>query len=285
MTVAAAAAVAVAADSRTWTTATGIRFTMSERELVAVREGREVFSTTTLLAGQKREFDTDVEERARELLAPDPPDYGEPIADATIAYRPLSVVGSLVSLEVTAGGYSPGAAHPYGHQAIEVVDVSRPDAKPSLLDHYEERTLVEALLADPWIRRFGAAADAPLPRTSLAALVEALNDAQPAAQDGEENCDLDAYFGTALARSFAFHHRAGSRVAVRIGIPYAHEVCRGTMHEVGLLLPIPPALRAELERAEKREAGFLGKDAPAAAPYKGSWEADLRDVARRLKAR
>ena len=282
---AAAALAASAAESRTWTTAAGIRFTMSDRALAAARDGREIFSTTALLAEKRREFDADVEERARELLAPDPPEYGEPIADATISYRPLSVVGPLVSLEVAGGGYSPGAAHPYGFQIIEVIDVTRPDAKPSLLDYYEERALVEALAADPWIRRVGAAAEAPLPRTSLSALAAALNDASPGAEEGDVGCSLDAFFSVRLVHSFAFHHRAGDKVAVRIGIPYAHEVCRGEMHEVGLLLPIPAALRAELARADKREAGFLAKDAPAAPPYQEKFEADLRDVARRLKAR
>ncbi len=283
--VAVAALAGYAAETRTWTTTSGIRFTMSDRALAAIRDGREVFSTTALLAQQRREFDADVEERARELLGPDPTEYPEPVADETVSYRPLSVVGPLVSLEVASGGYSPGAAHPYGFQIIEVTDVSRPDAKPSLLDYYEERTLVEALVADPWIRRVGAAAEAPLPRTSLSALAAVLNDASPGAEEGEVGCSLDAFFSVRLVHSFAFHHRVGDKVAVRIGIPYAHEVCRGEMHEVGLLLPIPAVLRGELARAEKREAGFLAKDAPAAAPYKEKFEADLRVVAQRLKAR
>lgn len=274
--------------ARSWTLASGIRFEMSARELRASRAGATLFSTTALLEERKREFDADAEERARELLAPDPPEHAEYIDDAAIAYRPLSVVGPLVSLLVTGGGYSPGAAHPWAFETIEAIDVTRRGAKPSLLDYYTERQLVDALQADPWIRRFRDPDRPPAPASTLAALTAALNEARGAigvAEDGP--CPNDAYFSEDLVRNFAFHHLEGRRVAVRIGISHGSEICRGTMHQVGLLLPVPAALRADLERAAKREAGFLAQDAKAvgAPAYSGDWEVDLRALARQLAPR
>jgi hypothetical protein len=256
---------------------------MSARELRATRDGATLFSTAALLEAAKREFDADAEERARELLGDDPPAYGEYVLNARTALRPLSVVGPLVSLHVAGDGYAPGAAHPYAYQTIEVTDVTRTGARPSLLDYYTERQIVGALEADPWIRKFrDPEAKAA---STLAELTAALNDARGGGDDGEPTCALDAFFDPDLVRAFAFHQLEGGRVAVRIGIPHGAEICRGTFHQVGLLLPIPPALRAHLARAARREAGFLGKDGPAmgAAEYAAAWEVDLRVLARSLK--
>jgi hypothetical protein len=279
---------AEASSTRAWSLPSGVRFEMSARELRASREGATLFSTAALLAERKREFDADAEERARELLGDDPPAHPDFEHSASITYRPLSVVGPLVSLLVTGGGYAPGAAHPYAFQSIEVVDVTRPDAKPSLLDHYTERQIVRALEADPWIRWFLDPDRDADGFPTLAALAAALNDGVEAREVDEENpCLHDAYFGAELVRAFAFHHREGGRVAVRIGLSHASEVCRGTMNQVGLLLPIPVALRADLARAAKRAGGFLARDAQGrgAREYSGSWAVDLRDVARRLAPR
>jgi hypothetical protein len=97
-----------------------------------------------------------------------------------------------------------------------------------------------------------------------------------------ETCALDAWFSEHLVRSFAFHHVSGDRVAIRVGIPYATEVCRGTLHQIGLLLPIPEALRQDLERARTGEAGFLmaDREGHGALELSASWEIDLRDLAR-----
>ena len=266
-----------------WQLRSGIRFEMSAGDLRASRGATALFSIAALLAERKREFDADNAERARELLSPDPPDLGEAISDATITYRPLSVVGPLVSLRVSTGGYSPGAAHPYAHETIEVVDVSGADAKPSLLEYWPERAVVASLRADPWVRRF-LDPDAVAPKgETLAMLTAALNDGRDGVEvDDDDPCRTDAWFSEDLARSFAFHHLEGGRVAVRIAVPYATEVCRGTMHEVGLLLPIPDALRDDLARAADRRAGFLARDAGDAPRYSASWETDLRALARTL---
>jgi hypothetical protein len=57
----------------------------------------------------------------------------------------------------------------------------------------------------------------------------------------------------------------GDRVAVRIALPYRHEVCRGQMTQLGLDLPMPDRLRAELVQAAGQRAGFLLRDLPAIA--------------------
>ena len=272
------------APARSWTLASGIRFEMSARELRATRGGVTLFSTAALLEERRLAFEADAEERARELRAPDPPSLGEPIADESVAYRPLSVVGPLVSLRVTVGGYSPGAAHPYAIKTIETVDVARAGSNPSLLDFWSEGELVAALRADPWVQTF-LDPDVPAPRgETLAGLTGTLDAARAVVDvDDDDPCRGDASFGPDLVRAFAFHHLEGRRVALRIGIPYATEICRGRMHEVGLLLPIPPALRDDLARAADRRAGFLARD--EAPDYSASWEIDVRALAAKLPPR
>ncbi len=59
-----------------------------------------------------------------------------------------------------------------------------------------------------------------------------------------------------VKRAVAFHHLEGDKVAVRIAFSYASEMCRGRKFVVGVLLPIPAALKPALERAEKHEQGL-----------------------------
>ena len=277
----ASAAHAGAGEARRWEAArAGLTFELTSDDLRAWRAGQQgapVFSVRQLLAADEARFRADAEERAREA-ATAAFSYPEPIASAFSAYAPLSAVGSLVSLLETSEGYSPGAAHPWASRAIVARDAARGGEPASLLDLYSERQIVEALAADPWILGFEPAPAAGPRPASLQQLVDVLNAAAWDAARAAESCDRDAHFGVELVHGFAFHHLDGDRVAIRIGIPHASEVCRGTLHQVGLLLPVPEGLREELEAARRSTAGFLMADRErlGAPEISGHWEVDLR---------
>lgn len=273
-----------AAAVREWTVpGTGLRFEMSSQDLLARKDaGPVLFSMQAILTAQKEEFDEDARERARELLGPDPPTFAEYESTSQVTLEPLSVVGPFVSYYEGGGGYSPGAAHPYSYRQIQVREVSGAGTA-SLLSLYEEKTIVEALKADPWVRRF--ADEEAAAATTVKDLVDHLSPSN--VTDPPEDCSTDAYFSADLVEHFAFHHLEGNRVAVRVGILYGSEVCRGTLHQVGLLLPIPEALREHLARAARREAGFLMKDVKAMGPprYSASWSVDIKALSKSLRPR
>ena len=50
------------------------------------------------------------------------------------------------------------------------------------------------------------------------------------------------------------------RVAVRIGLSHGVEACRGTLTQLGLLLPVPPSLAAALKAADAGSTGYVMRD-------------------------
>ncbi len=69
------------------------------------------------------------------------------------------------------------------------------------------------------------------------------------------------FFDDDLLNNFAFYSVQDDKVAVRISLSHAAEVCRGQITQIGLLLTIPESLKAQLHQAQNRKAGFLMKDA------------------------
>lgn len=277
---------ATTVNPREWTVERlGLRFELTADELRAWKGAQApVFSIRALLAEDKRKFDASAEEGARERMGSEPPRYAEQPQYGSVAYKPLSVVGPLVSYLEVLDGYSPGAAHPFAFETIQARDVSRDGTAISLMDLYSDRQILDALKADPWIRKFTSPKGTVASAATLAELVAFLNEARDTSAD-PDSCAMDASFGTDLVQHFAFHHLEGGRVAVRIAIPYSAEVCRGTLHQVGLLLPIPEGLRGDLQKAERLESGFLMKDVKrlGSPVYSDSWEVDLRALARQLR--
>lgn len=274
-------------EPRQWTVGKiGILFEMTKDDLRAwkdTKNGAPVFSAQALLSIHKKEFDRDAEERARELLQAEPPEYPTMIDDQSCDVQPLSVVGPIVSYLETTDGFSPGAAHPYHSQTIEAKDVSGSKTKVSLLDFYSEKQIVDALKADPWIQKFKAPQDSFASADTLAKLADLLNDAESNIQ--LDSCEMDAYFEADLVNHFAFYDLTPNAVAVRIGVPYSTEVCRGTFHQVGLALPIPEKLREYLGDAQQLKAGFLMKSRKSvgAPTYSASWEVDIQELAKKLR--
>ncbi|MEA2174920.1 MAG: hypothetical protein QOD00_2512 [Blastocatellia bacterium] len=122
-----------------------------------------------------------------------------------------------------------------------------------LTDYFAEADILKALLADTIIQKALKSSGKPRPQT-LAALMKAVY--LQSVPVGE--CDYE--LSDDLLTRFAFHHLENERVAVRLGLSHAVETCRGSLVELGILLPIPAALKQPLLRAQSGTAGFLMKD-------------------------
>lgn len=283
----ATAAAAPAPQPRRWTVERlGLTFEMTATDLRAWKGEKAdppPFSVRALLAEDEKMNQRDAEERAAELLAPDAPELPTYELTAETTLDVLSIVGPVVSFQRSSSGYAPGAAHPYATTIIETADLSR-SGVASILDYVPEAAFVEAMNADPWIRKFkdekGRTSTAKTVKELVAFLTGALAD-----QNDDDPCSTDATFGEDMLHRFAFHHRESKRVAVRIGFSYGSEICRGTLHQVGLLLPAPAALKDDLAQAERLQAGFLMKDRKAVGSpsYATSFMVNIKELAARLK--
>lgn len=279
------------ADARRWTVEPErVTFEVSASDARAWRgpaTGEPVFSVAALLAGRKKAFDDDAREQARELEGPDPPQQGVSISDESVTYEVLSIVGPLLSYRETSGGYTAGTAHPTGHQSVEVRDLSRAKASPRLLDLFPEKQVVAALKTDRWLRKFANPERGFERATTVAQLLAALDTSWALENTAAEepDCPLDVSFGEGFGSEFYFHHVEKDRVAVRILVPPGSEWCNRIQgpQEVGVLLPIPDALRAHVGRAQRGEAGFLAANRKAFGPptYQESWEVDIQTLRKR----
>jgi hypothetical protein len=285
--------VAHAGEARRWTVEPeGVTFEATASDFRAWKgpaTGAPAFSVAALLAKRKKEFDDYAQEQARELEGPDPPEYGLSVSDETVTFEVLSVVGPILSYREMSGGYTAGTAHPTGYERLGTRDLSRADASPRLLDLFPEKQVVAALKADRWLRKFANPERGFARATSVAELVAALDPdwAQENATGDEPECSLDVSFGDGFGGTFYFHHVEKDRLAVRIPVAPGSEWCNrlALRQEVGLLLPIPDALRVHVARAERGEAGFLAANRKAFGPlkYEGAWEVDIKDLVRRPK--
>ncbi len=189
-------------------------------------------------------------------------------------FEVLSIVGALVSFQDDE--YSDcGGAHPSTYLRFTMIDLSRPsgvlygrgenamDADLTsgkvvkLTDYFSEQDILRALLADRIIKQVLADAGVSAPPESLAALPElfAKNDYVLKGTELELRPDF-------LSR-FAFHHIEGDKVVVRLNLPSIAFAYRS--QQIGLLLPIPPALQQALALAVTRREGFLMREAPRVA--------------------
>lgn len=164
--------------------------------------------------------------------------------------RLLSVVGTLVSVHESDAGYCEGAAHPYAVQTFRALDLGKKAAPARLTDWFPKADVYKALMGDRIVLK---ALDGQKPRT-LDALIKAL--------DGYQSDDCAYGFSDDLLSRFAFHHLKGDQVAVRLGLSHGCEVNRGGLTQLGLYLPIPPALKGPLGRAARGQAGYLMEKAP-----------------------
>ncbi len=280
---------ALAAETRRWTVEPErVTFEVTVSDTRAWRgpaTGAPALSMAALLAARKKAFDDYAREQARELEESPPPE-GTMISDESATFEVLSIVGPFLSYRETSGGYTAGAAHPTGHVSLETRDLAR-DASPPLLDLFPEKPVVAALKADRWVRKFANPEGGFARATTVAQLLAALdpNWAQENAAGEEPDCSLDVSFGGSFGAEFYFHHVEKDRVAVRILVAPGSEWCNRAQgpQEIGLLLPIPDALRAHVAKAQRGEAGFLAGNRKAFGPptYQGSWEIDVGTLVRK----
>jgi hypothetical protein len=227
-------------------TGSDVTFEMSGKDLRALRGGSEVFG----LQSRKKAFLAD--------LAVDPDDDRDPsLWEAHESFSVLSVVGTLVSYETSNEGFT-GGAHPYAHRGYATEDVTKTGPARdtfSLLKAFPEKDVLKALKADGFVKKHIREEKAFADAKTVKALLESL--------DAGEDCVGFEYGLDNVKNAVAFHHLEGDKVAVRIAFGYYAEMCRGNMFVVGVLLPIPVALKPALERASTRQEGFLMKDAKA----------------------
>jgi hypothetical protein len=163
----------------------------------------------------------------------------------------LSLVGTIVSYQQVDEVSCPGTAHPGAQTRYQTLNLARPDQLSLLPDLFPEASVLKSLLAEPTIRaalRDLKPANPPSTTRQLVALLT----------QWSGSCAYS--FPPDLLSRFAFHHLEGGNVAVRIGLSHGCEAMRGNLYPLGILLPIPKAMRLPLMKAQSRQAGFLMKD-------------------------
>ncbi len=172
--------------------------------------------------------------------------------------RMLSVVGSLLSYE--RDDYWEGGAHPSGSEAFIAFDASNPGKPLALTDLFPDAQILRALLADPIVQRVRKQANLKDTPATSAQLAKQLAEQTFDAADG-----INYSFPPDLLRDFAFHHIENGKVAIRFCLPHGSEIYRFHHTQLGILLPIPAALRPALTRASHRQEGYLMQDLPKIA--------------------
>lgn len=275
-----------ASERRTWKVErAGVTFELTRSDFRAWTgdpSGPPALSIAALLADGKKKFDEHARELAKGLTGPDAPTYGEHTMYENVTFDVLSVVGTLVIIRETGDSYTPGTAHPTRYDVLHVRDFQRKDAKPSLLDFYTEKQLVQALKVDPWIRKFADPEGGFAEAATLKDLVASL-DLEWAQQNAEHgDCAFDVSFSSGMVGNFFFHHVRGDEVAVRIAVPPGSEWCNRAEggQQIGLLLPIPERIRDDLLEAVRGEAGFLAANRKTAGSptFSATWELDIRTL-------
>jgi len=280
-----------AAERRTWRVErASVTFELTRDDLRAWTgntAGPLAFSIAALLDAEKKEFDRTAAELAREIEAPGEDDSeARYVMDESMTFEVMSVVGPLVAYRETSGSSTPGAAHPTRYEIHVVRDVSRPDATASLLDFYSEHEIVRALKADRFVRAFGDPEKGFESAATLDDLIASL-DPEYARRESDEpggDCGFEVSFGSDMMKHFYFHDLVKEQVAVRVAVAPGNEWCNRVSGRqyLGLLLPIPAALRDDLLKARRGEAGFLaaGRRSAGALTWTGDWEMDLWKLAR-----
>jgi hypothetical protein len=178
----------------------------------------------------------------------------EPKTRVAMTYTPLSLVGSLLSYSQE--DYMEGGAHPTGGTRYVTIDAARPKHPLKLTDLFADADVLRALLADAVVQRVRRQENITNVPTTSADLIQQLTG--QTFTDAEDN----VYgFAANLLENFAFHHLENNTVAIRLCVAHGTELSRFHYTQLGLLLPIPDRLRNDLQRAMKRQVGFLMRDA------------------------
>jgi hypothetical protein len=185
-----------------------------------------------------------------------PKGYGkgelEGMTSFTATAKPLSVVGSLLCIRED--HYWEGGAHPSGSISYAAVDIAHPKRKLKLTDFFPDAQVRDALWADKIIHKTLADAGVKRKPATAFALQKALATKYFGGEEGQTYC-----FTVDFLSQFSFHHLEGNRVAVRLCVPWGAEIYRFQSTEIGILLPVPAALRSQIQAAADGKAGFLAR--------------------------
>jgi hypothetical protein len=251
------------ADQTIWTGRSGgyaLRWSTTEIKASAAKTPTDIRFSAKAIA--KRAFD---EFKAIETGIEEP---ATPQCTYERNFTLLSVVGSLVSVRDNYYSSCTGEAHPAGETRLLALDLAKPGAvlyneemdtdinNPGkvvkLKDLFPEADIVQALLADPFVQK--NMLDPEKKKSPPKNLEEFKNSL--ALSTSEEVClTIDDDWLT----RFAFHHIENGKVSVRLGFSGLGP-CRERLTEIGLLLPIPSALKTPLALADSTTEGFLTKD-------------------------
>ena len=219
-----------AAGASLWTgTSGGLRVTISQKEVVASdSSGTRVFPLS--LSSDTKSAVPDLDSHSG-------------------SYEPLSLVGPYLSLEREISESLSGAAHVSSVRDFVALDLKEPNLPEiSLTRWFTEEQLVSVLKKDSFV-----AQQLRLPRAGMDSL-KTLADAFKILN----NCRFS--LGDGSMTSFAFYELKGrDQVAVRIGLNNSC-IVGDEFKQLGLLLPVPPALETDLRAAATGRQGFLMKD-------------------------
>ena len=180
-------------------------------------------------------------------------------ADAVCTYEITTAVRSLVGSLLSLSTGEDANCHslmgrwswprPQQQHRDWVLDLANPSSQVSLTDYFEPDDIYAALLKDAALKPVfaGLSGHPPMGLSELIAAVLRMNGQRLIGECGE----LDNLDG------FSFHHLEHDKVAVRVALGNIGGGCSGFTGELGLLLPIPPALKKSLKLAQTGQAGFL----------------------------
>jgi hypothetical protein len=181
-------------------------------------------------------------------------------------YAILSAVGHILGVQQRHYSYCEGMPHPSITVSYVAIDLERSEREGvheidgseligreiALTDLFSEKDVLQALLGDRLVqKRLAALGMDPGPIASVDHLVALL--------EGGTECEYG--FERDMLRRWAFHHVEGDRVAVRIGLSHGCEAAQGMLTQIGILLPVPEALRDDLAAVAKGTRGLLMREA------------------------
>jgi hypothetical protein len=253
-----------------WTGQSGgfeIRWTTADIQARPLnRPDRLVFSAAQLA---HRDFQT--------FISPPHLDGSEARVTYERKFTIISVVGSIISLKDELSYDIQPSAHPGGETRFTAIDlaksgeavyVSPPEADlfeldlaklgkvAKLTDYFPETEVLKALLNNASIKE-ALGGESPSSMANLSKLLQDL--------PIEIINEVPYLFPRNFLTRFAFYSLQKNKVTVRIGLPSGSGAARYWYAELGLLLPIPAALKKPLGLAASGKAGFLMQDQPKVA--------------------
>lgn len=182
----------------------------------------------------------------------------------------LSVVGPVLSVRIE--DFWTGGAHPSGATWHQTFDARNPTRKRTLTDYVPYQSLRGPLFADKVVGRI-------LKRKGLKAAPDTSAQLEKLLSSETFKVGfIEHGFSEHALSEFSFHHLEGDRVAIRLNVPWAHEVYRFRTTEIGVLAATPPEFKSWLEAASVGREGFLRRSGARRFPDKSSIIVELGEA-------